>query len=62
MLAEKDSIGEVYECLDKDVQNMISVMSNNTLLCYIIDTSKFEHVDEMKQILVGFAKKLILLI
>ncbi len=59
---KKDSIGEVYECLDKDVQNMISVMSNNTLLCYIIDTSKFEHVDEMKQILVGFAKKIDIII
>ena len=37
---------------------MISVVSKNNLLCYVVDTSKFEHVNEMKQILVGFAEKI----
>lgn len=37
---------------------MIPVVSKNNLLCYVIDTSKFEHINEMKQILVGFAEKI----
>lgn len=55
---KKDTISELYECIDEDVQNMISIVSKNNLLCYVIDTSKFEHLSEMKQILVGFAKKI----
>lgn len=55
---KKDIISEIYECIDEDVQNMISVVSKNNLLCYVIDTSKFEHLSKMKQILVGFAKKI----
>lgn len=55
---KKDSISEMYECADKDLQNMISVVSKNNLLCYVIDTGKFEHIGEMKRILVGFAKKI----
>ncbi len=55
---KKDIISEIYECIDEDVQNMIPVVSKNNLLCYVIDTSKFEHLSKMKQILVGFAKKI----
>ena len=55
---KKDIISEIYECIDEDVQNMIPVVSKNNLLCYVIKTSKFEHLSKMKQILVGFAKKI----
>lgn len=55
---KKDTISEIYESGDKDVRNMIPVVSKNNLLCYVIDTSKFEHINEMKQILVGFAEKI----
>ena len=55
---KKDTINEIYECGDEDVRNMIPVVSKNNLLCYVIDTSKFGHIDEMKQILVGFAEKI----
>lgn len=55
---KKDIISEIYECIDEDVQNMIPVVSKNNLLCYVIDTSKFEYLSKMKQILVGFAKKI----
>ncbi len=51
----KDTISEIYECIDKSVESMISVVSKNNLLYYLIDTDKFEHINEMKQILVGFA-------
>ena len=55
---KKDTVSEIYECIDESVQNMISVVSKNNLLCYVVDTSKFEHINEMKQILVGFAEKI----
>ena len=55
---KKDTVSEVYECIDESVQTMISVVSKNNLLCYVVDTSKFEHINEMKQILVGFAEKI----
>ena len=55
---KKDTISEIYECIDKDVLAMIPVVSKNNLLCYVIDTSKFDRVNEMKQILVGFAEKI----
>lgn len=55
---KKDSIGQIYECADEDVRNMIPIVSKNNLLCYVIDTSKFEHINEMKQILVGLANKI----
>lgn len=55
---KKDSIAEIYECMDEDVQTMISIVSKNNLLCYLIDTSKFLHLDKMKQILSGFAEKI----
>lgn len=55
---KKDTINETYECIDEDVLAMIPVVSKNNLLCYIIDTSKFDHIGKMKQILVGFAEKI----
>ena len=55
---KKDSVSEVYECLDETVQAMIPVISKNNLLCYLIDTSKFEYMNEMKKILVRFAEKI----
>ena len=55
---KKDTIRERYECVDKDVLAMIPVVSKNNLLCYVIDTSKFTCINEMKQILVGFAEKI----
>lgn len=55
---KKDTISELYECIEENVQNTVPIVSKNNLLCYVIDTSKFEHVGEMKQILVGFAEKI----
>ena len=55
---KKDTISEIYESVDEDVLAMIPVVSKNNLLCYVIDTNKFEHINKMKQILVGFAGKI----
>ncbi len=55
---KKDTISEIYECIDENVQNTMPIVSKNNLLFYVIDTNKFEHIEKMKQILVGFAKKI----
>ena len=55
---KKDTISEIYECIDEPVQAMISVVSKNNLICYVVDTNKFEHINEMKNILVEFANKI----
>ena len=55
---KKDCVNEIYQCMDEDVQVMIPIVSKNNLLCYLIDTSKFQYVHEMKQILIGFADKI----
>ncbi len=55
---KKDTITEIYECTDKDVQDMIPVLSKNNLICYVVDTNKFKYINEMKQILVEFANQI----
>lgn len=55
---KKDMNREIYECMDESVQDMISVVSKNNLLCYVMDTTKFKKLNEMKQILVEFAEKI----
>ncbi|MEZ3487264.1 MAG: ATP-binding protein [Lachnospiraceae bacterium] len=55
---KKDTINEVYECVDEDVRAMIPVVSKYNLLCYVIDTSKFERIKEIKRILVELAEKI----
>ena len=54
----KDAIQEQYSCVDVDAVQMMPLMAKNNLLCYLIDTSKFKHLEEMKQIIVAFAGKI----
>lgn len=54
----KDAIQEQYFCADKDAIQMMPLMAKNNLLCYLIDTSKFEHLEEMKKIIIAFAEKI----
>ena len=46
---EKDTVNQKYSCIDQDVLLMIPLMSSNNLLCYVIDASKFEHLEKMKK-------------
>ena len=55
---KRDSLAEEYYCVDDDVVLMIPMIARNNLLCYQIDTSKFEHLEMMKHILIGFAEKI----
>ncbi len=55
---KKDTVNEEYECMDSAVLSMVSVVSKNNLFYYLVDTSKFQSIDEMKNILIGFAEKI----
>jgi hypothetical protein len=54
----KDVIKKQYDCADKDAQKMMPLVAKNNLLCYLIDTGRFEHLEKMKTILVDFAKRI----
>lgn len=54
----KDNENMVYECIDKEILPMISMMTQNNLLCYLIDVNKFEHLAEMKSAITEFAEKI----
>lgn len=55
---KRDTIKEEYFCIDEDAQKMMSIISKNNLFCYLVDTTKFKALKEMKNILVGFAEKI----
>lgn len=54
----KDTVGNQYYCADAGVVPMIPMMAKNNLLCYLMDTSRFEYLDEMKRTGTGFAEKI----
>lgn len=54
----KDSQAEKYECIDKEILQMISMVASKSLLCYMVDTSKFEKLDELKNVIFSFAQKI----
>ncbi|MCM1049545.1 MAG: ATP-binding protein [Clostridiales bacterium] len=54
----KDTVNEEYLCFDEGVKDMIPVISKNNLIFYLIDTGKFEYLEAMKRILIGFAEKI----
>lgn len=54
----KDSLQEQYFCADEDAVQMMPLVSKGNLLCYLVDTSKFEHLEKMKKIIVDFAEKI----
>lgn len=55
---KRDTINDEYDCVDEDLKATIPIVSKNDILCHLIDTSKFEKIDEMKRILSGFAEKI----
>lgn len=54
----RDSLQEHFFCIDEDVMQMMPFVAKNNLLCYLIDTGKFEHLEEMKRIIIDFAEKI----
>lgn len=55
---KKDIVNQEYYCIDENVLSMIPLMSSNNLLCYVIDASKFEHLEKMKTTIIEFAQKI----
>lgn len=51
----KDTVKGEYFFEDPKMLSMIPLMAKNTILCYLVDASKFERLAEMKEILSGFA-------
>ena len=54
----KDVIKKQYDCADEDAQKMMPLVAKNNLLCYLIDTGRFEHLEKMKTVIVDFAKRI----
>ena len=55
---EKDVSNQQYYCIDDNMVMMMPLMSPNNLLCYVIDASKFEHLEKMKNIIIKFGQKI----
>ena len=54
----RDSLESEFESSDADLKNMIGIIARSNILIHLVDTAKFEHMNEIKRILVGFASKI----
>ncbi|MBO6193581.1 MAG: ATP-binding protein [Clostridiales bacterium] len=54
----KDILNNEFKSTDKKMKDMIGIVARNNLLMYLIDTTQFEYLHEMKRILTGFASKI----
>ena len=54
----KDVVNNKFEAADEKIRDMAGIVARNNILMYLLDTSQFEHMDEMKRILTGFASKI----
>lgn len=54
----KDNINNKFDAKDPKIKDMASIVSRNNILIYLVDTSQFNYMNKMKQILVGFANKI----
>ena len=54
----KDVINNKFEAADEKIRDTAGIVARNNILMYLLDTSQFEHMDEMKRILTGFASKI----
>ena len=54
----KDKEKQEYSCVDVELLPMMSLVAQNNIMIYLVDTSKFNKLSEMKIILSGFASKI----
>ena len=54
----KDKEKQEYSCVDAELLPMMSLVAQNNIMVYLVDTSKFNKLSEMKRILSGFAAKI----
>ena len=54
----KDKDKQEYSCADVELLPVMSLVAQNNIMVYLVDTSKFNKLSEMKRILSGFAAKI----
>lgn len=54
----KDNENKEFKCSDDALNMVMSALANNSLLIYLIDTAKFEKMNQMKKIIISFANKI----
>lgn len=54
----KDNEKQEYSCLDTEMLPMMSLVAQNNIMIYLMDTSKFKKLDEMKRIMSEFASRI----
>ena len=55
---KRDTLNEEYECIDTELLTMMPVVAKNNVIFHLIDSTKFKALNEMKEVLVGFAEKI----
>lgn len=53
----RDTLHKNFKCKDKDVQYLLSVIAQNNILIYLVNTETSPLVNEIKNILLSFANK-----
>lgn len=54
----KDTVKDQYFCVDEGVNQMMPLIAKTNLLCYLIDTDQFEHLEAMKKVITDIAEKI----
>ena len=55
---KRDMLNSEFDCIDAELMTMMPVVAKNNVIFHLIDSSKFKALNEMKEILVGFAEKI----
>lgn len=58
LLKDNENINNNYACDNEDLVKMMQMISQNGLVCYLVDASKFKCLAEMKKIIIDFAAKI----
>ena len=53
-----NTLMEQYQCIDKKAEEILPIFSRHNILIHQVDTEKFEHLKEMKELLTSFAEKI----
>lgn len=54
----KDNEEQEYSCIDEEMLPMMSLVAQNNIMIYLIDTTKFDKLAEIKEIMLNFASKI----
>lgn len=58
LLKDNENMDYYYYCDNEDLVKMIQMISQNGLVCYLVDATKFQCLAEMKKIIIDFASKI----